>query len=505
MPTKAWRSQCLVQFEIVLPGVLSVLTEGCSYNHIVDNGRGVSFPQKLLTTVRWQKAEQKAAEATHSIGCPCKLLGYDGKEEGLEFQSETNMIFAWSHVRTAAGEPYTVRITYHNLVAQARPVPNCPLRLLGRPGLLYSLEFYNEFAENVVPGLEYRGLVYEGAALTLERSLPAGGVDVLDEAVYWLFPSGALLCRSPRDLQRAGPAAGNTPDSKDDYEAVGAALGYQFLGGRCDTTELLQDPGIVAERRWTQLSWSLPESTLAACWWLTNAPPEDPKAAPDRDLSARPKLLCRSLGVLRVELHQNRVATIAKVRSERQRRRKQNAATELLLKQNPFWKRFATAEQRAAMGSLSATSLAALISWASTTEAACRAEAAAEQEELCRIHQELLGLVRRLAGEQKHDVHSERFPLTPDGLFAQIWEAVLVRDDLDQVLRASRAMRLEGVAQAAHDLAAGGEDTEEDDEDASHGQRPTERPEPDHFTQPLRRLPKGNLVAMAHAKEVLLD
>ena len=199
--------------------------------------------------------------------------------------------------------------------------------------------------------------------------------------------------------------------------------------------------------------------------------------------------------MLRVELHQNRVATIAKVRSERQQRRKQNAATELLLKQNPFWKRFATAEQRAAMGSLSATSLAALIPWASATEAACRAEAAAEQEELCRIHQELLGLVRRLAGEQKHDVHSERFPLTPDGLFAQIWEAVLVRDDLDQVLRASRAMRLEGVAQAAHDLAAGGEDTEDYDEDASHMQRPTERPEPDHFTQPLRRLPTRRIGA----------
>ena len=69
--------------------------------------------------------------------------------------------------------------------------------------------------------------------------------------------------------------------------------------------------------------------------------------------------------------------------------------------------------------------------------------------------------MQSFAGEQKHDVHSERFPLTPDGLFAQIWEAVLVRDDLEQVLRASRAMRLEGVAQAAHDLAAGGEDTEE--------------------------------------------
>jgi hypothetical protein len=134
-----------------------------------------------------------------------------------------------------------------------------------------------------------------------------------------------------------------------------------------------------------------------------------------------------------------------------------------------------------------------------------RAEAAAEQEELCLIHQELLGLVRRLAGEQKHDVHSERFPLTPDGLFAQIWEAVLERDDLEQVLRASRAMRLEGVAQAALDLAASGEDTEEDDEDASHRQRSTEHTKPDNFTQPLRRLPKGHFVALAHAEEVLLD
>ena len=93
-----------------------------------------------------------------------------------------------------------------------------------------------------------------------------------------------------------------------------------------------------------------------------------------------------SLVVLRAELRQSQAAPVAKVISERQRRRRRNAATELLLKQNPFWKRFATAEQQAAMGSFSATSLAALTSWASTTEAACRAEAAAEQEELCRIH-----------------------------------------------------------------------------------------------------------------------
>ena len=121
--------------------------------------------------------------------------------------------------------------------------------------------------------------------------------------------------------------------------------------------------------------------------------------------------------MLRAELHQSQVATIAKVRSERQRRRNRNAATELLLKQNPLWNRFATAEQRSAMRNLSASSRAALTSWASTTDASCLAEDAIEQDELGRIHGELHRLLQSLDGEEKHDLHRECFPLTSDGLF----------------------------------------------------------------------------------------
>ena len=117
------------------------------------------------------------------------------------------MIFEWCHVRTVAGEPYLRRMKYRDLPNQARSIPNCPIRVFRRPGLIYSLEFLDQFAETIVTGLDYRGLVHEGAALTLERSLPAGGVDVLDEPVYWLFPSGELRCYTARTLQRAGPAA----------------------------------------------------------------------------------------------------------------------------------------------------------------------------------------------------------------------------------------------------------------------------------------------------------
>ena len=75
-------------------------------------------------------------------------------------------------------------MSYHNLMPQGRCMSNCPIRFLGRPGFVYLLKFLDQFAENVATGVEYRGLVYEAAALTPERSLPAGCVDVLDEPVY---------------------------------------------------------------------------------------------------------------------------------------------------------------------------------------------------------------------------------------------------------------------------------------------------------------------------------
>ena len=84
---------------------------------------------------------------------------------------------------------------------------------------------------------------------------------------------------------------------------MGAALGYEFLGSS-DTTELLQEPDTLAESRWKRLARFVLESTLAACWWLKSAPAQDGKEAENCDVSALPRLLCKSLGVLRAELHQ---------------------------------------------------------------------------------------------------------------------------------------------------------------------------------------------------------
>ena len=82
---------------------------------------------------------------------------------------------------------------------------------------------------------------------------------------------------------------------------------------------------------------------------------------------------------------------------------------------------------------------------------------------------------------------------------------MLVRDGLEQSLQDWRAMRLEAVAQDAQAAAADGDDADAEAEDASQELQSSEQPQPDNFVRPLTRLPKGHLVALAHAEEVLLD
>merc|ERR1712197_86661 len=182
----------------------------------------------------------------------------------------------------------------------------CPIRMPGRPGLVYSTGWFEQFAENLIPGLQFCGLVCEGQSLGMCKSLPSGGVDVLDTPVYWLLPNGETTCCTARRLQQDRQRVGLQPDSKDEYEAIGNAMGFTYLGGRCGCTDLLADPGTLQEQRWAQLPWESPKSSMEACWWLTNLPIGDDGGSVNLSMTA--KLLRRSLAYLRAELHQNSVA-----------------------------------------------------------------------------------------------------------------------------------------------------------------------------------------------------
>ena len=147
-------------------------------------------------------------EAARTSGRPCIMKGYVGEDDGQHITSETKLIFEWLHVRKLCGEPYLCHIRYHDLVTHGRAVPNCPMRLC-RPGLLYSLNIFDDFAANICPGLRFCGLMHEGSNLSVEKCLPAGSIDVLDQPVYWLWPNGVLRCASARALHRS-PGLGHT-------------------------------------------------------------------------------------------------------------------------------------------------------------------------------------------------------------------------------------------------------------------------------------------------------
>ena len=145
-----------------------------------------------------------------------------------------------------------------------RNILYCPIRMCGRPGLVYSIQWFEQFAENVMLGLQFCGLIYEGQPMDMCKTLPSGGVDVLDVSVYWLLPSGETTCCSARHLHKDRHRVGVQLDSQDDYEAMGQALGLTYLGGRCDVTDFVQDPGTLRKRRWASLPWMMPTSSMDA-------------------------------------------------------------------------------------------------------------------------------------------------------------------------------------------------------------------------------------------------
>ena len=128
--------------------------------------------------------------------------------------------------------------------------------------------------------MSYLGLLHDGTSLDYLEAMPSGGIDVLDHRVYWLFPNGAVRCCSARDLHQRCPSEASKADSIDNYECIAEVLGFKYLGGQCDVTDLLQDKGALKEERWKAYGWRLPASSVASCWWLTNpigAAEEEPR------------------------------------------------------------------------------------------------------------------------------------------------------------------------------------------------------------------------------------
>ncbi len=86
----------------------------------------------------------------------------------------------------------------------------------------------------------------------------------------------------------------------------------------------------VLQGLWRRLKWNWPEDETQACWWIANYGEEDKT----KDV----KMICRSMAVTRMELHQSRLATSAKLRAEWDRRLEKNAvAVDALNSNRQLW------------------------------------------------------------------------------------------------------------------------------------------------------------------------
>ena len=155
-----------------------------------------------MTQLRCRKAEERARATTIHTGCPCKFVGYVGQDVGNHLQKDTGLLYEWCLVKKTNGEAYTVRVSYNHSIHTGQNIPHSPIRLRGHPGLVYSIQWFGQLAENITPGLQFCGLVYEGQSVNLNKALPSGGVDVLDAPVYWLFPTVETTCCTARHAQQ---------------------------------------------------------------------------------------------------------------------------------------------------------------------------------------------------------------------------------------------------------------------------------------------------------------
>ena len=330
------------------------------------------------------------------------------------------------------------------------------------------------------------------------------GIDILDTKVYWRFPSGVVRCVSARGLRSITAAEMDLPQTAEEYQVIGTSLGYEFLGGRCDVTGLLAEPGLLRGEQWRALAWSLPENSVAPCWWLTN-PRGDPEDAP--------KYLNRSLAVLRAELGRSQVATLEKISAEFRRRQESNESVRCRLAGSPLWIATAQSSQQQILAQPTSDLLRDLSSWCESLRqqdlviADTHSDYAAESQFMW---QEIASLVGSLLSESAEDIHEEHFAQTPLELFREMVCAWLARAHREAATTAWSHARLSAAAaEAAADATPDGDvdapDAVAEVPEAASADVGVPPPDPDGFATACQRLPKRHVVATAHAEAVLLD
>ena len=195
------------------------------------------------------------------------------------------------------------------------------------------------------------------------------------------------------------------------YKSIAGQLHFDVLGiaPELSIAELREDPGTLADKRWTQIQWNMPEKETESCWWLTNRKDDPTKP---------PIFLCRSLSCLRLELNQERVASSTKLRQCYERRAEQNAkVVDLLVAHSAMWKHVHGVSPEKLFRPRAADIQLA-------KQACHRLHQVAEKDDsrdgLLEFAEEATRGVDLLASLEWEDIRLERFGLTPICIYSEL-------------------------------------------------------------------------------------
>jgi len=115
---------------------------------------------------------------------------------------------------------------------------------------MFNFEFMQAVANNVLNGIAYKGIAYEGDRPNIMLDLPNGGVDVQKEVVQWVLPDGRCVAWTVAELAQKRPDELTDPKARAAYFAIGEEVEYYPLGVLPDEVlDAYRDaPGTLEER-----------------------------------------------------------------------------------------------------------------------------------------------------------------------------------------------------------------------------------------------------------------
>jgi hypothetical protein len=415
----------------------------------------------------WDSLERVAAQTSADYKAPCVYVGLVVGPDRFEPNPDrwpsrcfpaslgktmATVHFEWQGVLVGS-QAHRVGITVHNaLRIGVRNIPRNPLLQSAGSHLTFSIDFMDKLAARVHPGVEFKGIAFEGDRPQIVRQLPRGGVDIQDDPVYWTLPNGSCVCWSAKKLAMQLPSA-FAAQSNERYHAVAKELGYDVLGTTNDEESLqtfCSSPGSLKERLWTRCSWRKPMDETCPCWWVANA------ASMDRQ--QKTKLVCRSLVGLSLEMNQGRIATTSKLRREWERRLEDNGrAVDVLESNQHLWKHVGGPRPHS-LYEPSKTMVEAAQTAAKALSRMIEAHVGLDKDGLDVFVHEILRAVSALRVVSWDAIRRERFSLTPEALFGELARSA-------QTALASREEEARRRQARILASAAGNEMEEEDDEE----------------------------------------